>query len=40
MVVVAGIFYAMSIVGPGLGYMVGGEFLKRYTDIGAVDVSK
>ena len=35
----AGIFYAMCIIGPAMGYMFGGELLKRYTDIDKVDVS-
>ena len=35
-----GVFYAMAIIGPALGYLMGGEFLKRYTDIGSVDITR
>lgn len=35
-----GVFYAMAIIGPALGYLMGGEMLKRYTDIDSVDVSR
>ncbi|XP_041360902.1 solute carrier organic anion transporter family member 4A1-like isoform X2 [Gigantopelta aegis] len=34
-----GIFYALAIVGPAIGYVAGGEFLKMHTDIGATDTS-
>ncbi len=29
----------MAIIGPAIGYLIGGEFLKRYTDF-SVDVSR
>lgn len=29
-----GIFYALSLVGPGLGYLLGGQFLNLYTNPG------
>ena len=35
-----GIFYAMSIIGPAVGYMIGGELLKRFTDLDRIDVTK
>lgn len=34
-----GIFYTMAIIGPAMGYILGGEFLKIYTDVTA-DSSK
>jgi len=37
--VYSGIFYAMCIIGPAMGYMFGGELLKRYTDIDKIDVT-
>lgn len=33
-----GIFYTMAIIGPALGYILGGQFLKIYTDF-SVDAS-
>lgn len=33
-----GIFYTMAIIGPALGYILGGQFLKIYSDI-SVDAS-
>ncbi|XP_064480881.1 solute carrier organic anion transporter family member 4A1-like [Ornithodoros turicata] len=30
-----GIFYTMAIIGPAMGYILGGQFLKIYTDVGA-----
>lgn len=33
-----GIFYTMAIIGPALGYILGGQFLKIYTDL-SVDAS-
>ena len=39
-VLVAGIFYSMAIIGPAVGYLIGGEFLKRYTDLYSVDMSR
>ena len=30
----SGIFYALSIVGPGVGFLVAGSFLAFYTDFG------
>ncbi|XP_076662567.1 organic anion transporting polypeptide 26F isoform X1 [Halictus rubicundus] len=38
--VYVGIFYTMAIIGPALGYVVGGELLKLYTDFLTVDPSK
>ncbi len=35
----AGIFYGLSAIGPGIGYMVGGAFLNIYTDFGSVNLS-
>ncbi|KAG1659414.1 Solute carrier organic anion transporter family member 4C1 [Nymphon striatum] len=32
-----GIFYLMSVIGPALGYVVGGQFLNIYTDFYAYD---
>ncbi|XP_067214968.1 solute carrier organic anion transporter family member 4A1 isoform X2 [Linepithema humile] len=34
-----GIYYTMAIIGPALGYVVGGELLKIYTDFLTVDSS-
>lgn len=34
-----GIYYTMAIIGPALGYVVGGELLKLYTDFVTVDPS-
>ncbi|XP_071114005.1 solute carrier organic anion transporter family member 4A1-like [Haliotis cracherodii] len=34
-----GIFYSFAIIGPAIGYMAGGEFLKIFTDTGAIDTS-
>ncbi|XP_072028946.1 solute carrier organic anion transporter family member 4C1-like isoform X1 [Amphiura filiformis] len=34
-----GIFFAMSTLGPAIGYMGGGSLLNIYTDIGQVDIS-
>lgn len=34
-----GIYYTMAILGPALGYVVGGELLKLYTDFLVVDPS-
>ncbi|XP_032677729.1 solute carrier organic anion transporter family member 4A1 isoform X1 [Odontomachus brunneus] len=34
-----GIYYTMAIIGPALGYVVGGELLKIYTDFFTVDSS-
>ncbi|XP_074656773.1 solute carrier organic anion transporter family member 4A1-like [Tubulanus polymorphus] len=34
-----GIFYAMAIIGPAVGYLLGGELLNIYTDVDVVDVS-
>ena len=30
----------MAIIGPAVGYLIGGEFLKRYTDLYSVDTSR
>lgn len=35
-----GIFYTMAIIGPALGYVIGGELLKLYTDFITVDPSE
>ncbi|OWF53434.1 solute carrier organic anion transporter family member 4A1-like [Mizuhopecten yessoensis] len=35
-----GIYHAMNILGPGVGFLVGGAFLKLYVDIDKVDVAK
>lgn len=37
--VALGIYYTMAIIGPALGYVVGGELLKIYTDFLTVDSS-
>ena len=34
-----GIYYTMAIIGPALGYVIGGELLKLYTDFLIVDSS-
>ncbi|XP_035732856.1 solute carrier organic anion transporter family member 4A1-like isoform X3 [Vespa mandarinia] len=34
-----GIYYTMAVIGPALGYVVGGELLKLYTDFIIVDPS-
>ncbi|XP_051157758.1 solute carrier organic anion transporter family member 4A1 isoform X2 [Leptopilina boulardi] len=34
-----GIYYTMAVIGPALGYVIGGELLKLYTDFLIVDVS-
>ncbi|XP_071564364.1 solute carrier organic anion transporter family member 4A1 isoform X2 [Temnothorax nylanderi] len=34
-----GVYYTMAIIGPALGYVVGGELLKIYTDFLTVDSS-
>ncbi|XP_050408141.1 solute carrier organic anion transporter family member 4A1 isoform X2 [Patella vulgata] len=34
-----GIFYSFAILGPALGYLVGGQFLNIYTDIGSTDLN-
>lgn len=34
-----GIFYAMSIAGPAIGYLLGGYFLTFYTDFDKIDTS-
>lgn len=38
--VCSGIFYTMAIIGPALGYVIGGELLKLYTDFLTVDPSE
>ncbi|XP_043261056.1 solute carrier organic anion transporter family member 4A1 isoform X1 [Colletes gigas] len=38
--VYVGIFYTMAIIGPALGYVVGGELLKLYTDFITVDATE
>lgn len=37
---VIGTFYAMAIVGPAIGYVLGGELLELFCDIGSVDLEK
>jgi len=37
--IVSGVYYTMAIIGPALGYVVGGELLKIYTDFLTVDSS-
>jgi len=37
---VVGIFYTTAIVGPAIGYIVGGQLLKFYVDVGSVDTTK
>ncbi|XP_077989837.1 solute carrier organic anion transporter family member 4A1-like [Glandiceps talaboti] len=34
-----GIFYSTSILGPAFGYLIGGQFLNFFTDVGQVDTS-
>lgn len=29
---IAGIFYTMAVVGPAMGYVLGGQLLQVYTD--------
>lgn len=36
---VAGIYYTMAVIGPALGYVIGGELLKLYTDFLIIDSS-
>lgn len=33
----AGIYYTMTIIGPAVGYVVGGQLLLLYTDFLTVD---
>lgn len=35
-----GIYYAMAVIGPAIGYLIGGQFLKIYTDLGVKDPSE
>ncbi|XP_060078688.1 solute carrier organic anion transporter family member 4A1-like [Ylistrum balloti] len=35
-----GIYHAMNIVGPGVGFLVGGAFLKVYVDFDKIDTSE
>jgi solute carrier organic anion transporter family, member 4A len=35
----AGIFYTTAIIGPAIGYILGGQLLEIYCDIGAVDMT-
>lgn len=35
-----GIFYTMAVVGPAMGYVVGGQLLQIYTDFMTVDPSE
>nr|XP_053651830.1 solute carrier organic anion transporter family member 4A1-like [Cherax quadricarinatus] len=35
-----GIFYAMAVLGPALGYLLGGQFLKVYIDAPSVDPTR
>lgn len=32
-----GVYYTMAVVGPALGYVLGGQLLKIYTDFVTVD---
>ena len=32
--VLIGIYYTMAVIGPAVGYLIGGQFLKLYVDIG------
>ena len=34
------IFYSLSILGPAVGFLLGGIFLNIYTDAASVDVEK
>ncbi|XP_041975302.1 solute carrier organic anion transporter family member 4A1 isoform X2 [Aricia agestis] len=34
-----GVYYTMAVVGPALGYVVGGQMLKIYTDFATVDAT-
>ncbi|XP_041361759.1 solute carrier organic anion transporter family member 4A1-like [Gigantopelta aegis] len=34
-----GIFYTFAIAGSAVGYLIGGQFLQLYVDIGSVDIS-
>lgn len=38
-VFVTGIYYTMTIIGPAVGYVVGGQLLLLYTDFITVDPS-
>ena len=35
-----GIFYALAIVGPAIGYLAGGAFLNVYVDIDSTDLNR
>ena len=35
-----GIFYSMAIIGPAVGFILGGYFLSIYTDFRSVDVDE
>lgn len=35
--ILAGIYYTMTIIGPAVGYVVGGQLLLLYTDFLTVD---
>jgi len=35
-----GIFYTTAIIGPAIGYIVGGKLLEVYCDVGSVDLGK
>lgn len=34
---VTGVYYTMAVVGPALGYVLGGQMLNIYTDFATVD---
>ena len=36
---ISGIFYTLALIGPAVGYILGGYFLSIYTDFDTVDTS-
>jgi len=40
MVWFVGVFYSTAIIGPAIGYILGGQLLKLYCDVGWVDMTK
>jgi hypothetical protein len=38
--IISAIFHAFAIVGPALGYLIGGAFLNLYVDFDSVDTNR